>query len=646
MKKPTLLSLLALLLGAFLLPYSGQSQGSIPFTIANNSPFSDADLYVAIVGLDNAGNHVWVNAQNSAIVPMSSSYNTVQGPTYNGNTGPGGNSRYAACFTRLSDIPNRTFTLPQIAGCRVFISKGQQLYFYFFGASGAPSGYAGPNGQNPNDPNRDILYEIIELTNNQFGFFGNTTRVDSYKYPMGLELFGNGYQQRTGELKSAADIVAAYKANVPSEFQGTVNNATGEITFPSKTAAFYDGTNGTTPGPQANYFKSYIDAIWAKYANEDLIFNAGNAGVFKGRVVNDRLTLVGQSGAYNGRTGVITRRPTTQEAFEGKGVLATRNGDGDCDLVVQAQLTAAINRHVVNVTTPNPGQQDWYNVGSFYQASPANYYARFWHLPGISVDQKSYGFAYDDVADQSATLHTPQPTKVIATFGGYVGGNPPVGTGFSRLLEAEAASLNSGMTLEACSDAGGGQNAGYVDAGDYLVFNSLSFPSSGTYTLEFRVASGVNGGTISADLNAGTIPLGSTTLPGTGGWQNWTTVSKTVTLNAGTYNFGIYAQTGGYNLNWIRITKTNARTANTTAKDVAVAEPLQVYPNPVVNQLNITSEADLAGSQYQIMDGHGKVVANGATKEGHLDVAELKSGLYMLVITTKDNQKITRHFSK
>jgi hypothetical protein len=308
MKKLTLLTLLALLCGV-LLPRASHAQGSIPFTINNTSPFADTDLYVAIVGIDPSNNHVWINAANGQVLPMSSSYNTVVGPTINGNTGPGQNSKYAACFTKLSNIPNRTFTLPYIAGCRVYISRGQQLYFYFFGANGAPSGYTAPNPQSPTDPNTGILYETIELTNNGGGFFGNTTRVDAFAYPMGLELYGNGYYKKTGELKTAAEIVAAYKANVPAEFQGTVNNTTGVITFPSKTSAFYDGTNGTTAGPYGNYFKSYIDAIWNKYKTVDLIFYAGNAGVFKGRVdANDRLTVVGQSGAFTGRTGIISRR--------------------------------------------------------------------------------------------------------------------------------------------------------------------------------------------------------------------------------------------------------------------------------------------------------------------------------------------------
>ena len=732
-------------LGALLLAGRAYGQGSIPFTVANTSPFADNDLYVAVVGLDLNGRHVWVNVRNSQVLPMDPGYNTVVGPTYSGNTGPGQNSRYANCFTRLSDIPNKTFTLPQIQGCRVFISRGQQLYLYFFGATGAPSGYAAPNPQNPVDPNRGILYEIIELTNNQFGFFGNTTRVDAFRYPMGLELFGQGYQKRTGELKTAAEIVAAYKANVPAEFQNTVNNATGEITFPSKTTAFYDGSNGTTPGPQANYFGSYIDAIWNKYQTEDLIFNAGDAGVFKGRISSGRLTVVGQSGAYAGRTGIVARNPTTQEAFEGKGVLDNRVGDGDADLVVQAQLTAAINRHMVNTTTPNPGQQNWYDVARFYQTGPANYYARFWHLPGISVDQKSYGFAYDDVADQSASLLTPKPTKVIATFGGYAGQTPPPSTGvatvyrdcpfagtavslpvgdyilsqlqargvlnddvsslrvssgyrvvlyendnfsgasltltadrdcltgnalgsgnwndkasslrvqavstaFSRQLEAETANVNNGMVVEACSE--GGQDMGYVDAGDYLVWNTINFPTSGSYLLKYRVASGANGGTISADLNAGAVQLGSTTIPATGGWQSWGTVSRTVTINAGTYNFGIYAQTGGWNLNWVRITKVDgvaAATASATAAEAAESAPvteLTLYPNPVARQLSLNGATSLLGQPLRIVNTVGQEVWHATYQGQPLDVSGLAPGLYTLMGQTLDRQPITRRFLK
>jgi hypothetical protein len=402
----------------FLLVFASTSwaQRTIPFTVQNNSPFNDNELYVACVGKDlNTNNHMWINLKTNAILPMDKSYNTVPGPTPNGDMGPGLDGKYANCFTRLSEIPGKTFNLPPIKGCRVFIAKGQQLYLYFHGAQEAGGGYAAPNHLNPVDPNNGILFEIIELTNDKYGFFGNHSRVDAFKYPMGMELFGdNGYQKKVGELKKYDEIIALYKANVPSEFQGTVSNA-GEIWAPSKTTSFLSGAN-------VNYFNSYIDAIWNKYRNVDLIFFAGDAGVFKGRVQADgRLVVVGQSGGFTGRTGIIPGKPTTQEVLEGKGVLDRRVGDGDLDLVIQSQLCAAINRHVVDITTANPGQQNFYNVSQFYKANPMNHYAKFWHLPGISIDQLAYGFCYDDVADQSPSLHTPTPTKVIAVFGGYAG---------------------------------------------------------------------------------------------------------------------------------------------------------------------------------------------------------------------------------
>ncbi|MEA9414021.1 beta-1,3-glucanase family protein [Flavobacterium sp. PL02] len=640
-KIPFITVLLFMLLSNFM-----YGQGPIPFTISNTSTFNDNELYVAIVGIDyTTGNHVWVNAKTSQVLPMSSSYNTVTGPTIGGNTGPGQNSKYANCFTKLSEIPNKTFTLPQIAGCRVFIAKGQQLYFYFFGANGAPSGYTSPNPLNVTDPNQGILYEIIELTNNQYGFFGNPSRVDSYKYPMGLELFGaNGYQKRVGELKKHADIVAAFKANVPSQFQGCVNDATGEITAPSKTPAFADGTGGTTVGAQANYLKPYIDAIWNKYKTEDLIFYAGDAGVFKGRVIGEQLEMVGQSGGFIGRTGRVQYRPSTQEALEGKGVLDRRLVDGDLDLVIQAQLTAAINRHVVNVTTPNPGQQNWYDASKFYQVNPTNHYSKFWHLPGISVDNLAYGFAYDDVADQSPSLHTTQPTKVIAVFGGYGGSTPT--TPSSILIQAENYSSMSGIQVEATTDTDGGSNVGYTDTGDWMAYNNnINFPTTGAYLIEYRVASAVNGAKISSDLNAGTIPLGNVTIPNTGGWQNWQTVSQTVNVNAGTYNFGIYIQSSGVNINWIKITKTGA-TARVASIDTKTEEPssLIIYPSPVENTLFYTT--DLAGGDVSIIDSQtGTAVSGQKSTDNSINVSHLKSGIY-LIIFEKDGKKIVKRFIK
>ncbi|MFC6631864.1 family 16 glycosylhydrolase [Microbulbifer taiwanensis] len=108
------------------------------------------------------------------------------------------------------------------------------------------------------------------------------------------------------------------------------------------------------------------------------------------------------------------------------------------------------------------------------------------------------------------------------------------------------------VDIEATQDNGGGYNVGWVAAGEWLAYNNLNIPTSGNYRIRFRVASNV-GGTLSNDLNAGSIVLGSINVPNTGGWQNWQTVSHTAHIDAGTYSLGVYASSGDWNLNWIEV---------------------------------------------------------------------------------------------
>ncbi|GAA4354756.1 hypothetical protein GCM10023185_16880 [Hymenobacter saemangeumensis] len=220
---------------------------------------------------------------------------------------------------------------------------------------------------------------------------------------------------------------------------------------------------------------------------------------------------------------------------------------------------------------------------------------------------------------------------------------------FSRQLRAEFANVNYGMQAEACTE--GGRNMGYIDPGDYLVWNSINFPSSGSYLIEYRVAA-TRASTLSSNLN-GSIQLGSTAIPSTNGWQNWTTVSRTVYINAGTYNFTVFAQTGGWNINWVRISRVSARpTVDAEPATLAPApafDPtpaLTLYPNPATDRLNVTSATDLQGAQVSILGFDGTVVSRGTFNGETVDVSTLKPGLYTLVLTTTDKRKVVSRFSK
>jgi hypothetical protein len=113
----------------------------------------------------------------------------------------------------------------------------------------------------------------------------------------------------------------------------------------------------------------------------------------------------------------------------------------------------------------------------------------------------------------------------------------------------------SGVQLESTTDSGGGQNVGWIDANDWMSYNSVNIPTTGTYKIEFRVASLSGGGVLQFEKAGGSPVYGSIGIPSTGGWQNWTTVSMTVSLSAGAQSFGIKALAGGWNLNWYKITK-------------------------------------------------------------------------------------------
>ena len=399
-----------MLLIALLFPaLAAFSQATVPFTLYNNSTFADASIYVAVVGMQN-GNHVWIDTKTSTVRLMQSSDNTVQGPIVNGDGGPGGNGKYAACFAKLSEIPNKVINIPGIAGCRILISFNSQLYLYFFGPT---QGYAAPNLANPNDPNQGIRFEMIELTNAANGMWANTTRVDSYQYPMGLEVWGNSnFYKKVGELKTHSQILSQWQSTVPAAFASCYDASKGIIHFPSKVAAFQTG------GAQANYFGSYIDAIWAKYTSGDLVFNAGDAGTWRGRVSGSTFTFTRTS---DGQVATISRKPTNTETMEGSGVLAA---GGQWDKVVQAQICAAINRHAIDLNLATGVTQDFATSSKYYVTSPFNWYCKFWHQTDISVDGMTYAFCYDDVFDKSSTINAPSPTRATITIGGFAGLNP------------------------------------------------------------------------------------------------------------------------------------------------------------------------------------------------------------------------------
>ena len=331
-----------------------------------NGKYSDSEIYWCILG-NNENNQLCYMDKDGNMIPASESLNTVE---VNG-------TKYANIYHTLAESDH--VYAPTIRSGRMYLSYGKPVYVKFNGSTG----YAGPDLNNPGDVNANTLFEFAEFTIEGKNYWGNTTRVDYFCFPMVTRLIGGslygGYDNVVGDIGTRDEIFTAFKNEVPNEYKSLVRDD--RIIAPCKSTFNVGKING-------NYFDNYINEFWNKYANEDLRFSS-ESGSFVGRVVGNqmRFTREGDSTVY------YVDKPNTQEVLEGKGAFDRGNG---VEKAIEAQLCAAFNRGVA--TEPDK----WYTPSQYYKTSVANFYAGFFHEH--SVLGKAYGFCYDDVNDQSTLL--------------------------------------------------------------------------------------------------------------------------------------------------------------------------------------------------------------------------------------------------
>lgn len=358
------------------------------FNNKTNGAYSNNEIYWCILGFHPETGKLCYVDKDGNLIPAATSLNTISK----------GDRMCADIYYTLAE--KDYVYMPDIVSGRMYISYGSPVYVTINSDVNGNVGFAGPDLNNPTDPNQDVYFEFVEFTIMNGEYWGNTTRVDFFSFPVVSRLVGEGgfvstpgdadvYDKTVGDIGTREEIFAAFEAEVPSEFK-TLIQAPYRIMAPCK-ATFNEGAQ------YANYFDDYINQIWAKFSNEDLVFTC-QAGTFRGRA-NGNSLIFSQDG---GESNIVVNKPTTQDAFEGKGTLAAGTS---IEKVVEAQLCAAINRGVA--LTPDK----WADSSAFYQAAPANFYSGFFH--NHSVDGLAYGFCYDDVFDYSTLLHYTEPTALI-----------------------------------------------------------------------------------------------------------------------------------------------------------------------------------------------------------------------------------------
>jgi hypothetical protein len=383
---------------------TGNWNGLTTFNVVNQTGgrWPDDQVYWAIIGREwGTGRFVHVDAAGNLVV-MSTADN---GALVKGGIG------YTNYFQRLSTT--RSVTIPALDSARIMMSVGSPMYIRVVVDGNGNIGYAGANIENPTDPNIDVTFDFGEMAilpkgNSNQGIFINTTRVDHFGFPLKLRVQGlGGFDQTVGEAlaESRDQLFSRFQAETPAEFRSlaAAPYAPWRIVAPAHGNFKPGQANG-------NYLQPYIDSVWARYRNEDLVFTLQNLGTFRGRVTGDRFIFTGGSPAG---TFYINGKPDTAMVLLGSGLLADASGgptNVGTQLQIQAQICAALNRHVMEQPA------NWYVQSAHHPAGlPSNWYSKFWH--DHSINKLAYGFAYDDVGGFSPSVHTAAPTIVTYTIG-------------------------------------------------------------------------------------------------------------------------------------------------------------------------------------------------------------------------------------
>ena len=167
--------------------------------------------------------------------------------------------------------------------------------------------------------------------------------------------------------------------------------------------------------------------------------------------------------------------------------------------------------------------------------------------------------------------------------------------------------------------------------------------------MSVRFAANAGGGMIRLQMD-GNFISGILTLPSTGGWQTWSTMSTgQYSLATGTHQLGISFLESGFNLNLIKFTNVNAHTQDTSDYQLQ-----QNYPNPfnsttiISYQLPTTSRVLL--KVYDLLGRGAMQLVNEQQEAGYhqtiLDARRLASGLYMYRLLATDEQSNQHTFQK
>jgi chitinase len=189
------------------------------------------------------------------------------------------------------------------------------------------------------------------------------------------------------------------------------------------------------------------------------------------------------------------------------------------------------------------------------------------------------------------------------------------------------------VDIEATTDAGGGYNVGWIQAGEWLEY-TVNVTTAGTYTLTARVAATAAGKTFHIELD-GTNVSGTLTVPNTGGWQTWQTVTATTpSLTTGQKILRLFADQGDFNVNYIEFAS-----SGNPAPVTSITSPANGATFTAPASITINAAATDNGSVSKVDFYNGATLLGTDTSSPYsFSWANVAAGTYALTTKATDNQ--------
>jgi len=190
---------------------------------------------------------------------------------------------------------------------------------------------------------------------------------------------------------------------------------------------------------------------------------------------------------------------------------------------------------------------------------------------------------------------------------------------------------NDGVGIEKCQDISDTTNSydvGWTEATDWMNY-TFNCTQTGFYNVQIRIA-GQNGGTVNLKIDGITF-ASNISIPVTGGWQNWQTLSVNGTeINSGKHVLQIYIVGSGFNLSYIKIIAGIDKIKNAKSGN----NELIIYPNPAKEVLYLENPDNITVSaNINICDLTGrtlKVFRNQSLQKEAYNIGDLAPGEYFL----------------